>query len=90
MKDLYEGYAELTESGIKKENIFKKASKMVGNLRKPKYVFGKASPDFGDDEDIEIGGERYSDYPMIKDRKKNSKKPKSKRKVKKSKGCGCK
>jgi hypothetical protein len=94
MKEPYSDYKEI---GMSKEGLFKKASKMVGNIHKPKmvYKFGTAKRelvDLNDDENIDL--EYLNPFESSKDhdelRKRKPSKSKSKRKTKKTKGCGCK
>lgn len=91
-----EPYADYKEIGVSKDSIFKKASKMVGNISKPKmvYKFGTAKRKFDPDDVDDIDSEYLNPFESEggKDelRKKKSSKSKSKRKSKKTKGCGCK
>jgi len=94
-KGIYEDpYTDYAEVGYPKENIFKKASKYIGNLREPKYVFGKGKSErFEEEEEPDkdlfdpFGGKSIREKGEL--RKKKSKSPKTKRKQK-SKKCGCK
>jgi len=93
-----EDYSEYKEIGYPKKGLLKTVSKIVGNVRKPQYKFGKAkrSP-YNAEEREEEDADLNADYLTIgegvrgKDelRKKKTTKTKTKRKLKK-KGCGCK
>lgn len=94
-----EDYSDYKEIGYPKKGLLKTVSKIVGNVRKPQYKFGKAprSPynaEEREEEDADLAADYldpFGDTIRGKDelRKKKSAKAKSKRKSKK-KGCGCK
>jgi hypothetical protein len=93
-----EDYSDYKEIGYPKKGLLKTVSKIVGNVRKPKYKFGKASRSpYNAEERAEEDADLAADYldPFEKARgkdelrKKKSTKSKTKRKSKK-KGCGCK
>lgn len=91
-----EPYADYKEIGVSKDSLFKKASKMIGNVSKPKmvYKFGKAKRGLDIDTDNDIDSDYLDPFSYAGGpdelRKKKSSKSKSKRKSKKTKGCGCK